>query len=408
MKVNKFFFLLLFAGVAQAQMTTAKLGPVAKDTLYRIFLPSEFISYSDNSNSFRIFDHQGNEVPYKAADPNIVYDGFQSKFHTYHIVSKTVVAGKSTSVIVENPAGEITDLTLQIANAEVTKKFSISGSDDLQHWYGLVNNRELSEITNDASTDNFKIIFFPRNKYRYIRFDIDDKKTLPLNILSAGNIEILHTQHRTEILKPAKLTTQQLKPQKLTLIHVRFNRLQVINRFRFHITAPNYYKRSVRIYKNVHYKFRKKVKTRQELIDTFYIDSANKNFLYNAFAEQDFFMEIDNRDNPPLAISNIEFVHELSSVIADLKANEDYTIKAGNPNWKTPDYDAPFPAPKTFENYPEAKITQIKHADATATITKETAIWQKSWFMWLCISIGAAAIIYFAFSLVKDMKGTDL
>ncbi len=409
MKLNKLLTLLLLVNAANAQTTTGKLGPVQKDTLHRIFLPSKITSWSENIDGYfsdlRIFDPKGNEVPYKTPG-NIVSCGFASKFTPFHIISKTVIPNKSTSIIVENPLGEIKDLTLRIANAEVTKKFSISGSDDLQNWFGLVDKRELSEITNQASSADYKIIYFPLNNYRYLRFDIDDKKTVPLNIIDAGNIEILKNEERTEIIRAAEITIKELKAQKRTLIHVRFNRPQSIHYFKFNVTAPNYYRRNVRMYRNVNYKVRNKIQRRQEVvIDTFYLDSSNKNYLYNSFFEKEFFIEIDNRDNPPLKIKNIEFVHEMPAIVADLKANVAYTIKIGNPKWKAPDYDVPFPAPKSFDSYPEAKITQIKHINPEkASATVALKFWQQPWFLWLCIAVGGIAILYFSVTLVKDMK----
>ena len=55
-------------------------------------------------------------------------------------------------------------------------------------------------------------------------------------------------------------------------------------------------------------------------------------------------------------------------------------------------------------NLPEAQITETKQIKNNPEITANKTFWQQSWFMWLCISIGGIAIVYFATSLAKDMN----
>jgi hypothetical protein len=404
MRLNKFLILLLFVSNVWAQTTTATLGPVQTNGLHRIYLPPGIRSYSELSLAdFRIYDADGNQVPYQI--PSATYNGVQSQFVPYKIISREVVPKQKTAIVVEMPAGERNDVTLKIANAEVTKKFSISGSDDGQRWFGLVNQRELSEITNPSSTDEYKIIFVPRNKYRYIRFDIDDKKTLPLNILEIGTIELSGAgQPRLETIKP-KITLEQLAEHKVTLVHVVFDHAQLISEFQFDIGAPNHYNRDVDMFVQVPYRYKKKDGIREQNIQSFTLSSQQTNHFFEPFFEKDFYFRIDNRDNPPLEIKNIIFKQKLQWVAADLKSGVRYTIKTGNPKMTAPEYDLAFSEAKLHGELPEAKITAITHAaSASGNGTVVKSVWQQPWFLWLCILIAALAILYFTTSLVKDMK----
>jgi hypothetical protein len=404
MKFNKFLFILAVAQLTLAQTTTAKLGPVKTSGLHRVFIQPEIRSYSQQSMAdFRIYDASGNQVSYQFPDGN--YDALISSFVPYKIVSRDAIPNKKTSIVVENSKPKITDITLRIANAEVTKKFSISGSNDLKEWFGLVNQRELSEITNQTSTDEFKIIFVPLNSYRYIRFDIDDKKTLPLNILAAGDIVIEKQPYRTTVLKPSKMTFDEDKARRLTRIHVEFDRPQYISQYQFDIAAPNHFNRKVWHYKKVPFRYKKKSGISDQTIDTFSLSSLHNNAVYDPFFEKDFYFEIDNRDNPPLKINNIKFMQKLQWIVADLKANETYTIKTGNPKLAAPDYDMAIPEGTMHDSLPEATIAEISHSNQTKmTAQKQKSLWQQPWFLWTCILIGALAILYFTISLVKDMK----
>lgn len=404
MKVNKFLAILLFASGICAQTTSGRLEPVKTNGLHRIYLPSGIRSYSELSLAdFRIYDADGNQVPYQVPSP--AYDGVQSRFTPYTILSRNVVPKQKTSIVVEVPKAESTDITLRIANAEVTKKFSISGSDDQKSWFGLVNQRELSEITNESSTEEFKIISLPRNKYRYIRFDIDDKKTLPLNVLEVGDLIFVGAgQPRFEILKP-KITSENLAEHKVTVVHAVFDHAQLVSEFRFDIAAPNHYNRSVDMYVQVPYRYKKKNGIREQNMYSFTLSSEHENRFFEPFFEKDFYFRIENRDNPPLNIKNIEFRQKLQWVVADLNAGENYTVTTGNPKLAAPDYDLAYGEDKLHGDLPEARIVEISHTDRSGTgKDSPKSLWQRPWFLWTCIVIAAAVILYFTASLVKDMK----
>lgn len=397
--------LLVWSNVFWAQ-TTAKIENVETNGLHRIYLDSGITSYSrEDLADLRIYDAKQTEIPYVFPQPT--YDGYSYKFVPFHIVEKSTVPKKSTSIVVENPMAQIDEFTLYIANAEVTKKFTVSGSNDNKQWFGIVNNAELSDIKNERTTSQYKSITFPLTAYRYLKIDLDDRKTLPINILSAGYFKNQkRPQQRFEILHP-KLTTTEKKIEKQTLIAVDFEKPTHLSSIWFVVSEPNIYKRGVRIYKNVTHTVRRKTQTRQEGLLNFELASDKNNWFETLdLFEKEFFIAIDNRDNPPLQFSKIEFLQQLPYIVADLKAGESYTLETGKPSRTQPDYDLSAANPKLFDSIPEAKLTQLKHTDfKTTSASSETkSFWQQSWFMWLCISLGGLVIAYFTTSLVRDMK----
>jgi len=408
MSPNKLLFFLLCAGGLCAQpKLTAMIEPVAQNGLHSIYLPSRIVSASEfNFADLRIYDSRNNEVPYLVQPSDNVTANYQ--FKPFHIVSKTTVPKKSTSIVVEPEKKELTEITLYIANAEVTKKFSISGSNDEKQWFGLVDGREMQGIENVRSTSEYKTIPLPRNSYRYLRIDLDDRKTLPLNVLQAGYFESdQKTERRFEDLQPSKIETSHDKTSKRTTIHVVFEYPQAISRIGFAVSAPNFFNRQGRIYKNVRYKIKKREEIRQHELSAFELGSDKRNEFYTSgLSEKEFYIEIDNRDNPPLEFSKIGFSYLQNAIAADLKANETYTLKAGNKKLDAPDYDLSRANPKMYQNLPEARLTPITYVTSEVGIaeTNPKSFWQQSWFMWLCISVGGLMIAYFTKSLVRDMK----
>jgi hypothetical protein len=95
---------------------------------------------------------------------------------------------------------------------------------------------------------------------------------------------------------------------------------------------------------------------------------------------------------------------ELYKKIADLKANEKYTITTGNSELNSPEYDLENFKNSMDNNLPKAKIYEIKHLDSQKAILKNESIWQQPWFMWLCIGFGGIIVAFFTRSLINDVK----
>src|SRR5690606_1664738 len=109
-------------------------------------------------------------------------------FEEYTIVSKTVYPKKRTSIIVAIPANKNNNqISLFIANADVEKKYSISGSIDQKEWFGILNSQVLYDLNSTTEATVVKTISYPLSTYNYLKIDFDDRKTLPINILKVGN-----------------------------------------------------------------------------------------------------------------------------------------------------------------------------------------------------------------------------
>ena len=117
LKIYSLFIALLWSNMSIAQMTKAKIQPVAKTGLYKMIVPAEIRSYSkDDLSDFRILDAQNNEVPYF-----LLTDAPEKRleqFEEFAIVSKVVNSRKSTSIEIANPHAQINDLELKYQTKE--------------------------------------------------------------------------------------------------------------------------------------------------------------------------------------------------------------------------------------------------------------------------------------------------
>lgn len=409
MKLNKFLVIILVVNSLLAQhTTTAKIEIPKENGLHKIVLPAEIRSFSkEELGDFRILDSKGIEVPYYAI-PQEYIDKTPRFFSECKIISTNVLPKNKTTIVFENPKTSIDSIVLCITNSDVTKTYSISGSNDQKEWFGLVNNSKLSDLVNNEETVVFKTINFPLTSYRYIKFDFNDKKTLPINILKIGFFASKTTSNILEEIHPKNIKFQQIPAEKKTRIKITFDHPQILNQISFEINKPNLFQRNVRICVNKKRAMNEKTIPFPETHTNFELNSNQKNsFPIPQLFEKNFFIEIDNRDNPALTLSKIRFFQNQVWVIADLNANEKYTVETGNSKLNSPDYDLENFKNRMVSNLPEVKIYDIKQGIPQKTNAQNKSFWQQSWFMWICIGLGGIVIAFFTMNLVKDMKNNS-
>lgn len=405
MKLNNFFILLFLTNLSFGQFqTTGKIKEVKENGFHEIVLSPEIRSYSKQDLSdIRIVNAKGNEIPYFIKSNS---EALLNSFEEYNIISKTVFPKKSTSIIVTVPSTKNNNqLSLFIANADVEKKYSISGSNDQIEWFGISNEQVLYNLNSSTEASVVKTISYPLSIYKYLKIDFDDRKTLPINVLKVGNFNTQLQKNILQEIKPKKSSTTEVSSEKETQIHVLFDGPQVINQITFDISKPTYYKRKAIIYKKVTIQNNRKSQIVDEEIVSFELNSNTKNsFELPEIFEKDFYIKIENHDNLPLSISTIKYSQKPISIIADLNANEKYSIKTGNKNGSEPDYDLSDFKNNISETLPQTYIYNIQQNSTAKNQIENKSFWQQGWFMWVCILFGGITILFFTASLIKDLK----
>lgn len=382
-----------------------KISGIQSNGLHSVLITPEIRSLSnENLSDIRIFDSKSRETPYFLTND---LKTTSTAFEEYKIISKNTVLNKSSSVIFENNSNKnLTGITLAIANSDVEKVYNISGSNDLTEWFGLVNNRLLDDLSDSENTFIYKNIPLPNNKYRYLKIDFNDKKTLPIAVLKVGKFSSQTSSSALQEIKKEEFKIQEFPKAKKTRITFKFENSQIINQISFTIKNASLYRRTAKIIVTRTEVYKKRKKNYEENLESFELTSGSTNtFSIAALREKEFYIDIENQDNQPLSISEVKLFQNPIYLVADLNSGENYTLKAGNLNLLEPHYDL-----SSFQNsiskaLPEAQISNtIRLKKAEKLDTKNTAIWSQPWFMWVCIGIAGIIIFYFSLSLIKDMK----
>jgi Protein of unknown function (DUF3999) len=390
------FFLISSAFFGQ---TNATLEASASGGFHRILLPPTFRSFSKvDLSDVRIVDEQKTEIPYLIASLNSPI--FRNHFKAYTIISQQNVSKQKTIVIIEVPNATSDQISLEIANSDVQKTYSLSGSVDLKQWFGLLNDEQLDQLSsNDDATSTTKTIQYPKNKYRYLKFEFLDKTSLPIHVLSAGQLSNSKTIPSLLPLSPT-VSVKENKNLKQSEIQLSFASAQVIDRISFTISEPSLFNRAARV-------FSKNEANEEILISSFTLQSDG----YNTFDIpqqflKDIFVEVQNNDNLPLVFSELNLFQQPMYLFADLKARESYQLVAGDSTLIAPQYDLLYFQDKIESSNLVAKLGTINHIDKAPIQEKIEAVsfWEKPIFLWICILIGAFVIFYFAYTLLREMK----
>jgi hypothetical protein len=399
----KFALLLIFiAYQGFAQNYSGTLSTLNQEGLHLILLNPEVRSaINSNTNFFRILDANKNEVAfvnYKPKNEN------KLDFVALPIVSKRVLKDSLTSIQIENSRKRsLNNVVVVIANTSVVKNYNVSGSNGGENWFGLVQNQQLNNLNSEKEKEVEKTISFPLNNYSFIRIDLFDKQSLPINVLKVGvyQSEINYVNQLELVGFTQKIISN--KEKKKTQITIQFESPQVISKINFDVRSDLYF-RNARILVNKSRKIKKRTDNYQEEISSFVLNSkTNNQFILDDFFEKEFIIEIDNQDNQPLEISKISFFQSPEYVLANLKVADNYEVivdtTLSKPNYDLQNFE--------FENSKELNVLTIENFKK-ATIVKaenqEQKFWQTQWFLWLCIAIGGLAVSYFALEMLKDMK----
>ena len=137
-KLFLFLLTILCSSTAFSQTFSweAPVDSVTKDGYYRILLQPDVTSQlRGDFSDVRIYDKDSLETAYVVyKDEKTVVD----RFVTYQMVEKHLVRGCCSHITVRNSLGNSIDhIMLEVNNADVSRKMTLSGSYDGRSWYAL-------------------------------------------------------------------------------------------------------------------------------------------------------------------------------------------------------------------------------------------------------------------------------
>lgn len=389
---------------AQSFTYQAKITGLKSDSLYKIPLGPDAKHYmAKDLHDIRIMDSSGHEVPYVILSEPLLKA--KSDFVPYEIVSQTHFSSYTEIVIHNSNKDKISNIAFNINNSDAFKYCAIEGSEDGKQWYSVSALQELTLLYNDDYTNQYKCIYFPLNDYKYFRLLVDDWFSQPLKINSSGHFKNSVIAGKLYDVAFTKSIAEDTKHKK-TIITLNFNNNQAINRLDFRIKEPRLFMRHAVVYAKRERRIKDNVQHYNETLCEFDLKSDKALFFdIPQINENEIFIEIDNKDNPPLQIDSLSCKQLASYVICDLKANQQYTLKCGNLKLKVPEYDLINFVSQIPQLLPEAQLGSMEPIKQVVSQKPEVqkAFYETKWFLWSCLGFGALIVFFFSKSLLADM-----
>ena len=391
----------------QKHTVEGEIKPVKEAGLHHITVPYNFRTHATaNLRDLRILDAKGNQVPYFLKSATAYKTTQVSDFKEFTIISNSQETNKSSTYIFENPDKSIKQAVFLIANYQGSKNYKLEGSNNNKKWFGIVNNGQLDNLSHPEDTEVYKVINFPLGAYRYLKVVFNDKYSLPINLLKIGKVSA-----EKETISPIKMDDIPVKTisfseeNKKTQVHIVFERPEVIHQMKLNITGPELYSRDAKLYTLKSREEKRNIETYKSVIRSVSLRS-DKDLVFDmsSIVEGELYLEIENKDNPKLQISSIEFLQKPVYMVAALNPGTTYKVTAGNKGLNFPDYDISEVANTLNKTLALATITSIKAVKQTQETITETSFWQQPWFMWCCIGVAGLFIGIYASNLIKDLN----
>lgn len=385
---------------SQGYQYQTELENNTKEGFYKITLTPEILGkLKPNYADLRLKDKAGQAVPYYLEKESFSIN--KRVFKEYKIKEKIKWKNGATVLFVENTAqNAINNIQLQIKNFDVRKRLELAGSNDYNEWFTIKENYVFRSANGGNLTSEVKSLNFPYCDYKYYRIIIYDVFSLPINVMKVGYYDTYQELGKfTELVSPEAelLDTAGVKE---TYIKIAFNDKPYFDRLVFEVEKPAYFYRNARLaLKELDYKGRNYYRT----LERFVLNSNSDLTHYtNAFGHKEFYVIIENEDNPPLQIKGIKAFQLNHYLITYLESENKYKMVFGNKNvFSSPNYDIAH-----FKSKVGANVAFVKTKEITKLKQVEEQIEEEvgnQYWIWIAVAIVALLLGFVSYKMIMEM-----
>ena len=403
-KLLLFFIFCIATANAQTNLYKFKRQITGVNTVWHnILLPDELYKNANTGfDDLRIFGISGKdtiEVPYllkQRAD----------QINTQEISFKQLNQSANENgyyYTFQSPAiTTINEIDLSFKQDNFDWQVTLEGSNDNKEWFAILKNYRILSIQNAATDYKFTKLRFPDSKYQYFRIAI--KSNVSPDLIAA---KLNKTDTVSGVYKQAKSLSYQIAnnaAQKKTVIAVNLQNPVPVSSLKLKAQSDFDFYRSFKIEaatdsfksdKGMQYNY-------ADVYDGTISSLEEAVFAFPNTITARLRITIQNNDNKPLIISNLELkgnVYEIIARFDDPKSN--YSIYYGNTNANAPSYEI-----EKFEDKIPKGITSVEvgaeEKNPAFVIKTEKPLFENKIWLWALMVIIIGLLGWFSFKMLKN------
>lgn len=388
------FVCISITATAQNFKYKALLPVINVDAFYKIEIPPIIAGKSKHGlTDVRIMDEKGRENPYILKTSAAEFT--EKEFKEFTILNKRRGADNQTNVVIENSGRErLNHLILLIKNTEAQRTVTLSGSEDTSGWYVIKENLLLENYFNNTSNGSFvQAITFPPVDYRFLKITILGKNVLPVNIMKAGVYTGTNLSGKFVQLQAPLFVTKDSN-DKRSYLNLHFDETYQIDKIALTVTGAKFYKRRISFYPG---------STVNNAALQYDLTSNHPASFSIGFKAKDILIVIDNKDNPPLNITEVSAWQLDKFLLSYLEKGKSYELTFGDSSAVAPAYDLAF-----FSDSIPSDLKVIKPFDVVETIrnskVKPSEKDTPSTVLWIVIIAVLCLLILACYKLITNME----
>jgi len=370
----------------------ASLDSIKHSGFYRIPLPATVLAKCQSSfGDLRIFDTEGNIAAYILQTENGAL--YSTPMIDLPIIKRKKEGDKQWHLTMENGSNRNIDrIVLTLKGTQAKRYFTLSGSDDNINWYSILENYNPEHTRFDQ--DNWSL-YFPSSHYKYYQITLIGKDLLPIDIIKASiySNKTIAPQYSYSPI-PYHLS-QKDSTNKKSYINITFDEAYSIERMTLQVSGSNYYKRHLSIFKSLN---------ESPLLDTV-ISTFNGEYprINLACKEKELCLVIDNEDNKPLKIEQVNFDQYDRYLVAYFDSTKNYKLYFGDSTLSAPSYDITSFKDSINHFISEISIGQINKISANNQ-QPIIATNKYKWILWPVIIFVILLLSSITFKMLKEVS----
>lgn len=275
----------------------------------------------------------------------------------------------------------------------------VEGSQNLTDWFTIKENNRILSIHNSNANYNYTDIVFPDSKFRYYRIQFNS--SIKPELLSAKLLKEVKESVITKQFSVFKSITRNDRSTKQTIFEAELNSIFPISSIKVKIKDKYDYYRNIRIEVA-----KDSIKTETEWV---YIYNIVYTGTLSSFETQRFNFEtvfakkiiiiIDNNDNEPLQIVDVEVRGNVFEVTARFDKEAKYFLVYGNKKAAFPQYDL-----GNFKDKIPTNLSYLSLGDEESISQNQnetSPLFENKLWLWLIMIVMILVIGWFTLSMIR-------